>query len=899
MKTRISTKPFFAFIILGITTILLSLTFQPAMGSSLEEAGDLSCAAPYWPTPAPPDSGGSLDGGQSWLSLPGRETRTIPDYRPVEQATVGSPSRVLAHTTSVDLLPFFCPDCANEGTGMRNSMSDGVQCFYTYKVSGSNEFYITKSCADSMEWEHFSYDSSFIYHKEDTTWATWNGSAWTNARCMDGRLAYSTYLNASVGSANGSCEGFTPHLGSEGGIWVKRYMYEGEAFAHNVTVVGFAEETCTCCQAQYTGPTSRTVKLVSVDENVDLGPALGRRDVIRIAIMGGPGAGENYWYARNYGWIAMGHVDPPDGAASLWDQNHITGLDSRQFQRQLTCSALPTPPPPTTPPPSGTITVSGTVKDTDGNRLAGIWVYFWEHEGAHSAYGLTDSNGHYSLQIVRGSLPYQVVANKDNSDSAHPKNFNYSTSGEVTITPDGNHTVDFQLTPVAATPPPANHAPVGYLDAISSAGVAWGWALDPDTASANIEVHFYLDGPAGRGAYIGSARADLPRPDINRDLGYPGDHGFNFSIPSQYRDGRTHSLYAYGIDTAGGTNPMLSACPKYFTLGSSSGCPPSLTCGRVLDEYGNPEEPPSGGRRVTTAVQPGETRQAENYWGMMGIDYIGTRGRSGMCDPWRIYLFGWHGRDPNRSGNQKGDLAEYLVNFPSASSTYTFNVIGLPDDPKGEDGVLIGIWIDGVYKGRIKWNDGNPACNEGEGGNSQKFSISGYQGVHAVAFEFINDFYEPPFRDEFSRDMFFDYFKFTASASAPPTQPPPTQPPATQPPPTTIRAGLYILHPTSGVWPGMRITQCIENGKQRVWQVSSDIHWANWITDSESQDGYCGSADPTYGILPLIFRDSTYTPGGLVTWCTGASGTRWVWRSTGSYRYVPFAYPENSQGACP
>jgi hypothetical protein len=70
--------------------------------------------------------------------------------------------------------------------------------------------------------------------------------------------------------------------------------------------------------------------------------------------------------------------------------------------------------------------------------------------------------------------------------------------------------------------------------------------------------------------------ANVSRPDLNA-AGYPGDHGFNFQIPSQYRDGRTHLLYAYGIDTAGGTNPMLSGSPMQFNLQPSDSTPPTVS----------------------------------------------------------------------------------------------------------------------------------------------------------------------------------------------------------------------------------------------------------------------------------------------------------------------------------
>jgi hypothetical protein len=230
---------------------------------------------------------------------------------------------------SVDLLPYFCPDCVGEGSGQRTLI--GSECFTTYAdiVKGKSGFNIVKSCNDPSVYEAFNYDDSFIYHLTDTSWATFQDGVWSNARCFDGRPANSTYLNGSFGQANGPCSGFEPHMGDEGGIWVPRRMAVGEQIGHPVTVVAQAKESCGCCAAQFTGSTWRSVKLVH-RESVDLGNGLGTKDVVRIAIMDGPGRGENFWYARDYGWIAFGHAEPPDAPRSLSDVNHIVALSLRR-----------------------------------------------------------------------------------------------------------------------------------------------------------------------------------------------------------------------------------------------------------------------------------------------------------------------------------------------------------------------------------------------------------------------------------------------------------------------------------------------------------------------------------------------------------------------------------------
>ena len=98
--------------------------------------------------------------------------------------------------------------------------------------------------------------------------------------------------------------------------------------------------------------------------------------------------------------------------------------------------------------------------------------------------------------------------------------------------------------------------------------MAFGWTLDPDAAAESIEVLFYVDGPAGTGRFAGAARANQPRPDVNQVTGYPGDHGFNWRIGEEFRDGVSHSLWVYGVDRAGqgGEVELLSGAPKQFRL---------------------------------------------------------------------------------------------------------------------------------------------------------------------------------------------------------------------------------------------------------------------------------------------------------------------------------------------
>jgi hypothetical protein len=123
------------------------------------------------------------------------------------------------------------------------------------------------------------------------------------------------------------------------------------------------------------------------------------------------------------------------------------------------------------------------------------------------------------------------------------------------------------------TPPvtPTPRSPIGYLDSIDQATrTARGWTLDPDNPQASNVVHFYIDGPAGNtqgsGTFVGQVTANMPRPDVNQSTGYPGNHGYTFSIPSQYHDCQPHTIYAYGLDTGSAPPTHLTGSPKSFTF---------------------------------------------------------------------------------------------------------------------------------------------------------------------------------------------------------------------------------------------------------------------------------------------------------------------------------------------
>ena len=127
-----------------------------------------------------------------------------------------------------------------------------------------------------------------------------------------------------------------------------------------------------------------------------------------------------------------------------------------------------------------------------------------------------------------------------------------------------------------------NQPPIGYAGNIRG-GIAHGWTLDPDEPTAKIGFHVYIDGPVGKGGtYVAGGRAGQNRQDITPDKESYG-HWYEFVIPDQYRDGKDHTLYVYGIDSKllKGNNTLLKNNPKSFNIARGSIPPLFLPGDRV------------------------------------------------------------------------------------------------------------------------------------------------------------------------------------------------------------------------------------------------------------------------------------------------------------------------------
>lgn len=121
-----------------------------------------------------------------------------------------------------------------------------------------------------------------------------------------------------------------------------------------------------------------------------------------------------------------------------------------------------------------------------------------------------------------------------------------------------------------------NKPPSGALDAANAEGIT-GWAFDPEAGKAAIAVHLYIGGPAGNADAVKfPVQASLARPDLCAPLG-SCDHGFSLRAPRGFFDGAAHPVYAYGIDSGGGSNTLLPGSPRQFQA-----APPAIPPGTIL-----------------------------------------------------------------------------------------------------------------------------------------------------------------------------------------------------------------------------------------------------------------------------------------------------------------------------
>jgi hypothetical protein len=108
---------------------------------------------------------------------------------------------------------------------------------------------------------------------------------------------------------------------------------------------------------------------------------------------------------------------------------------------------------------------------------------------------------------------------------------------------------------------PAVAPTTGYFDLFDHTTIA-GWVLDPSAPSTAASVDLYFDNPAGTpNALSMRVVAGNHRDDLCKAIG-SCDHGFSINTPVGILDGKSHTVYAYGVDAKGKAQPQLNDSPK-------------------------------------------------------------------------------------------------------------------------------------------------------------------------------------------------------------------------------------------------------------------------------------------------------------------------------------------------
>lgn len=108
-----------------------------------------------------------------------------------------------------------------------------------------------------------------------------------------------------------------------------------------------------------------------------------------------------------------------------------------------------------------------------------------------------------------------------------------------------------------------NKLPRGVVDGLTC-DKAWGWAKDNDSTPP-VYIKTYRDGPEGAGGiFVERFTANETRSDLSEDV------GFNWAVPSSLRDGASHVIYFYGVDSDDGPNGLLSGAPMSITCPTTS-----------------------------------------------------------------------------------------------------------------------------------------------------------------------------------------------------------------------------------------------------------------------------------------------------------------------------------------
>lgn len=100
--------------------------------------------------------------------------------------------------------------------------------------------------------------------------------------------------------------------------------------------------------------------------------------------------------------------------------------------------------------------------------------------------------------------------------------------------------------------------PKGVVD-INNGDIIEGWSFDPNDSNASNEVHIYIYGSGKEAIGYNTGLTSVDRSDVNTVYGIGGIHGFAFSVPSEWCDGKNYTADVFGINIGSGNNSIIGS----------------------------------------------------------------------------------------------------------------------------------------------------------------------------------------------------------------------------------------------------------------------------------------------------------------------------------------------------
>ncbi len=233
-------------------------------------------------------------------------------------------------------------------------------------------------------------------------------------------------------------------------------------------------------------------------------------------------------------------------------------------------------------------------------------------------------------------------------------------------------------------------APQGVVDGVNGAGVVHGWAFDRDSPGQGTRLHIYVDGK-----HAGSTVTQFARGDVNRAFGVPGNNGYRWNIPNQYRDGNVHSLAVYAIDPQRIQNTRLVGATTSFrmpALHAPQGVVDGVSNSGVLHGWAFDRDSPGQSTRLHIYIDGEHAASTTTRYGRGDVNRaLGVSGNNGFI---------WHLPNRYRDGASHS-LAVYALDPQGVrhtrltGSTTSFRLPAL----HAPQGVVDGVSNSGVVHG--------------------------------------------------------------------------------------------------------------------------------------------------------------------------------------------------------